>query len=132
MPSSDCGCSNGTGTNLAQLDGRLGGEDRSTKTLLDEQRQAAGVVDVGVAENDVVELFGVEGEGLPVSSVPLLAALDQPAVEEDALTVELDQMTRPGNFARCAVEGEFHGVRALDRDRAATKPPNRRPRMIAR
>lgn len=78
------------------------GVDGAGKTLLDEQRQAAGVVDVGVRKDDGVEGGGVEGK-LPVTRGGLnAAALEHAAVEGDVFAGSFDQMKRTGDFARRA------------------------------
>ena len=67
-----------------QLDGPGRRVDRPAKPALDEERQQAAVVEVGVGQHDGVELRGVEPERDPVADGLVGAALEHAAVDEDA------------------------------------------------
>ena len=70
--------------------------------------EPAGVVDVGVAEHDRVDALGVEREaGVLLVGLGALA-LEEAAVEEDALAGGLEEVHRAGDFAGGAPEGDAH------------------------
>ena len=74
--------------------------DRPGEPLADERRQVAAVVDVGVAEDDRVDLVGVEREVAVALPGLLAAALVQAAVEQDLVVADFEQVHRPGDAAR--------------------------------
>ena len=89
-----------------QVAGRRGAVDRPVETLADERRQVAAVVDVGVAEDDRVDLVRVEREvAVPLPGF-LAAALVQPAVEQDLVVADFEQVHGPGDAAGRPPEGE--------------------------
>jgi len=93
---------------LAEVAGGRGGEDIAAVAPAGEVGQVARVVDVGVAEDDGVELGGFEGEVL-VDVVGFFAvALVESAVEEDAFAVDFDEVAGSGGGAGGAVEGDVH------------------------
>jgi hypothetical protein len=66
----------------AQVDGGALGEDLAAEPLAGEQRQPAGVVDVGVAQHDGVDRARLGREGLAVARVLGGPALGQAALEQ--------------------------------------------------
>ncbi len=70
--------------------GRLGAVDRAAVALCHEARQEAGVVEVGVGEDDRVDLLRPERERAPVALLELLVALEEAAVDEQASVAELE------------------------------------------
>jgi hypothetical protein len=88
-----------------------GGVDVAGEAELREVREIAAVINVGVGEDDAVDLFRIKGE-LAVSLHGLgAAALVEAAIEQDAGVVDLDEMLRTCGGAGCAAEGDFHGCR---------------------
>src|SRR5262249_14766295 len=76
------------------------------EALADERREVAAVVDVGVAEDDGVDLVRVEREvAVPLPGL-LAAALVQAAVEQDLVVADLQQVHRAGHAAGGPPEGE--------------------------
>ena len=73
--------------------------DRPVEALADERRQVAAVVDVGVAEDDRVDLVRVEREVAVALPGFFAAALVQPAVEQDLVVADFEQVHRPGDAA---------------------------------
>jgi hypothetical protein len=58
-------------------------EDRSVETLPGQGGQVAAVVDMGMAEDDGVDLVGMEGEvSIPLPRL-LAASLVQPTIQQD-------------------------------------------------
>ena len=80
--------------------------DRPVEPLADERRQVAAVVDVGVAEDDRVDLVRVKREVAVALPGFLAAALVQPAVEQDLVVADFEQVHRPGDAAGRPPEGE--------------------------
>ena len=91
-----------------QVGGRRLRVDRAAEAALDQQRHAADVVDVGVADHQRIERGGFERERLGVAVLGLGAALDQPAVEQQPLAGGLDLVQRSGDLARRSVEMHAH------------------------
>jgi hypothetical protein len=80
--------------------------DRPGEALADQVGQVAAVVDVGVAEQDGVDVRRAEGEGLVAPVTFGSGAEDQPTVEQEPQAAGLDQVHRPGHLAGCPPEGD--------------------------
>ena len=92
-----------------QVGGGGRGEDRAVIPGADEGGQGTGVVDVGMGEDDGVDVLRLEPQ-VPVSTEAFLApALEEAAVEKDPGTADLDDVAAPGHAAGRAVKGELHG-----------------------
>lgn len=72
-------------------------------------REIAAVVDVCVGEHRHVDLRWIEGEIAIALKGLMPPPLIQTAVQQDALTVDLDEVLRTGGGASGTAEGEFHG-----------------------
>ena len=59
--------------------------------MFDQQGQIAGVVKMGVRENDGSDAARVDGKRCPIAQTQGLEALEQATVDEDALICILDQ-----------------------------------------
>ena len=88
----------------AQLERRAGGVDRPGIAVADQLRQQAGMVDMGMAEHDRVDVADGKGEGPVVQLLLGLGALEHAAVEQDGAARRLETMTRPGDAAGGAME----------------------------
>ena len=77
---------------------------RPAKSGRDQPRQVAAMVEVRVGEDDGVDRGGVDRQRLPVALAQLLETLKQPAVDEDAMAVHLEQVLRAGHGAGGAEE----------------------------
>jgi len=66
-----------------QLDRPGGGVDGASVAVLDEEREEAAMVEMGVGQQDGVELLRVVRERDPVADRFVGAALEHPAVDED-------------------------------------------------
>lgn len=96
---------------LAEVAGGRGGVDISAVAPAGEVGEIARVVDVGVAEDDGVELGGFEGEVF-VDVVGFFAvALVESAVQQDAFAVDFDEVAGSGGGAGGTVEGDVHAGR---------------------
>jgi hypothetical protein len=82
--------------------------DRPFVAGLHEQRQQAAVVEMGVGQEDGVELGRVEGERDPVADRLVRAALEHPAVDEDLSALRGQQELRPGDGRGAAEELDVH------------------------
>ena len=87
--------------------GRGGAVDRRVEAELNQPRQEADVVDVGVGEQHPVDRLGVEGGGLPVPEPQLLLALEEPGVQQHAGAVVGQQVLRAGHRTGGSVEGDL-------------------------
>jgi len=110
---------------------RAGTVDRPGEPVPHQQRQATGVIDVGMGQDDGVERPGIEGKRAPVAQPQLLQPLEQPAVEQYSATAGPHQVRRPGDGP--GGTEELHGGTRHDRKLAATGAPGvgSRPRWRA-
>ena len=84
---------------------QAGGEDLAVEALLDEHGHPAGVVDVGVGDEDIVNAPRREGELRVADLVP---ALLQSAVHQDLLAVDLQAVAAAGDALVGAEKAQFH------------------------
>jgi hypothetical protein len=82
--------------------------DGATVAFAIQERQTAGMIDMGVAEDHRIQGLYVEREGLPVAPVALVATLQQAAIEQQLLRADLDQVTGAGDFPRGAITVQLH------------------------
>src|SRR5579864_2089424 len=67
------------------------------------------MIEMGVRQHHCVDRTRVEAEFGGILLVEVAATLDHAAIDEDAAAAtRLDQVTRPGDAAVGAVEGQFH------------------------
>ena len=90
-----------------------GAQDRAAEALADEERQQAAMVEVGVREHHGVERRGIDAQRHAVADRIGRPALEHPAIDEDPGAAGIDEVTRAGDGACPAEEGELH---AWDRD----------------
>ena len=76
-------------------------QDAAVEAVFHQQRDAAGVVDVRMGDEQNVDIRWVEGKH---GIVQLIAPLLQAAVHKDALAVDLQTVARTGDAAVCAVK----------------------------
>ena len=93
-----------------QVGGGHVGPDRALVAARHQHRQAAAVVDVGVAEHHRRQPLDVEGKRLEVAVLVLDAALDHAAVEQQPVAGGLDLVAGAGDFAGGAVETYSHAL----------------------
>ena len=89
-----------------ELGRRRRAEDAAAEALRHEPRQVAAVIEVRVREHDRVDRVGADRQRLPVALAQLLQSLKQPAVDEHAMAVGVEQMLRTGDGARGAETGQ--------------------------
>ena len=94
---------------VQQLAGEAGGEDLPLEALLDEQGHPAGVVDVGMGDDDVINIVGGKVQN---RVVPLVLSLLEAAVDEDLLSAHFHAVAAAGDSLGCAEKGQFHEQRA--------------------
>ena len=88
-----------------QLPREAGGKDLPLKALLDEQGDAAGVVDVRVGDDHIVNVIGRKVQHGVVS---LVLALLQAAVDEDLLAADFHAVAAARDGLGRPEKGEFH------------------------
>ena len=89
--------------------------DRAVEPVAHERGDVPAVVEVGVAEDDRVDGGRVERQGRPVAQPQLLRALEQPAVEEHACGVGLEEELAAGHGAGPTEERECRAQRVTIR-----------------
>ena len=96
--------------NVAKFHGGLPREHAPAESLADELRQIAGVVDVGVRKNHVVNRFRIDRQIAVLFERLLAATLIESAVEKYALSIGLDEVHRASCGVSCSVECYLHAV----------------------
>ena len=91
-----------------QLPGSGRGDDLALEPPPGQQGDATTVIQMGMGQQQVVDLRRVETEGLGILLGQLPPTLEHAAVDEDALAVAFDEMAGAGDFVIGAVEGDFH------------------------
>src|SRR6266571_4601771 len=106
---------------LEKIGGAARAVDGPREALLAEPRQEAGVVDVGVAQQDGLDGRRGHGKPRPVAQAQLLEPLEEAAVHEEPARAALEEMTGAGDRARGAEEAErrAHGRGGARRARRA-------------
>jgi hypothetical protein len=61
------------------------------------------VIDVRVAQHHRIDRCGIERKRLAIADVGLIAALDQPAVEQQRAATNDEYVAGTGDFTGCAV-----------------------------
>jgi len=90
-----------------------GGEDGTLETAGGEVREVAGVVDVGVGEDNGVDFGGGEGEVFIALGGFRAAALIHAAIEEEAPDAGLNLVHGAGDGARGAAESDLHNLMSV-------------------
>ena len=88
-------------------------EHAAAESARDEPREVAGVVHVGVGEHDRVDGGRVDRQGIPVAPPQLAQTLEQAAVHEDPLVLDLEQVLRACHRPRRSEEGQLRHAETL-------------------
>ena len=91
-----------------QLDRALRRPDRSREAGLDDVRDQAAVVEVGMGQQDRVDRLRVVGQRNPVADRLVRAALEHPAIDQDRGPVGGQQILRTGHGRGRPEELEVH------------------------
>ena len=91
-----------------QIAGGLGAVDRFVKAVPDQQGQQARVVDVGMGNQDEVNIAGLIGFDVAVALLNGLVALVHAAVHAEALAAGLDHVAGTGDCLGRAQKLYFH------------------------
>ena len=93
----------------AEVPGGGGAVDVPREAALHQAGDAAGVIDVGVGEDEDVDVGVLAGASPAVDLEGLLAAaLEKTAVEEDAVAVHFDEVPGAGDGAGRSGKGDLH------------------------
>lgn len=92
----------------AQVTRARGRNHLAGKSLVGQQRQVAAVVEVCVGQHHCMDLVWRHRQRVPVAQAQLLVALEQPAVDQQALLAVGDQVLRPGHRVGTAQEVDVH------------------------
>jgi hypothetical protein len=94
-----------------ELARRRGRDHLASKAALDQQRNAAAVIEMRVRQQHEIDRGGIEAELGGIALLHRIAALEQAAIDEDALAAAFEQMARAGDLARGSVAGQRdHGA----------------------
>jgi hypothetical protein len=93
---------------LAEFDGSVMSVDRASKPPADKQRQASGMIDMAVAEDDGVYFLRFEGKWLAVEGFRFTAALHKAAVEKNRVSPCPENMAGAGHAPGRSVKFNFH------------------------
>jgi hypothetical protein len=112
-----------------QVAGGGRGVDGTAVALLDQRRQVAAVVQVGVAQHHGVDVQQLAWQRRPVAFAVHLEALEQAAVQQHAVAGQFDQVARPGHAVGGAEEVIFMPgpCPATSPTPAPARPAPRRP-----
>ena len=91
-----------------QVHGRLGAVDRAGELFLDHARQKAAVIDMGVGEQNEVELGSLVKPGVDVSFFDFRVALVQAAIDGETGLFGFYDVTGAGNGLGGPHELDFH------------------------
>ena len=94
---------------VAEVDGLASREDPSAKARLHELRQVAGVVDVRVGEDHVVDGLRIDRQVAVLLERLLAMPLVESAVKQDALSARLDEVHGSGRRSGSAKKRDLHG-----------------------
>jgi hypothetical protein len=67
---------------LAKITGGRGGNDRPAKSVTAQQRQIAGMIEMGMGEDDLVDLLRCDRQRRPVAQPQVLVTLEQATVDQ--------------------------------------------------
>ncbi len=104
---------------VAELQRRMGADDMLAEPFLDQLRQVAGVVEVGVGEDDGAQTVRVDRERRPVLLAQRLLTLEEAAIHQDRASVVLEQVFRTRDGAGAAEAGKMEHGESLCKAAAA-------------
>ena len=91
-----------------KLGGCLGRDDFPPVSPLDEKRKAAAMVQMGVRQENKIDLAFVEAERHAIILRECAAALKQAAIDQNAPARGFQKMARTCDILRRTVKGDFH------------------------
>jgi len=91
-----------------QVEAALGSEDRSLEALLHQLGDEARVIDVGMGQQDEVDLGRIEGKGAVVQFLQGLGALEHAAVDKELAALGLHPVAGAGDRAGRPAETQQH------------------------
>lgn len=90
----------------AQVTCARGAVDGVGVAVARQQRQVTAVVQVGMGQHHGVDLVRRDGQALPIAQAQLLVALEQAAIDQQALAVVTHQILGAGDGAGAAQESD--------------------------
>src|SRR5262245_21554279 len=81
----------------AEISGRVRTESRSIKAPLDQQRQIAGMIEMGMRQEDRGDPSGINRQRRPILQAQRLETLKQTTVDETGAAVFTQRVFRTGN-----------------------------------
>jgi hypothetical protein len=110
---------------FAKITRRFGTDHVAPKSVLDQERQVARMIEVSVRQHDRLNRCRIYGQGLPIAQAKILETLKKPAIHENSGTTRVDQVFRTGDGPHAAKEGALHGVNPDDPDAWLSSHPSR-------
>ena len=86
--------------------GRCGAEGWPGKALPGQQRKIAGVIEMGVREQNRIDPMGIGREAFPIAQAQRLEALKQAAIDQQSMVGTLNEVLGAGNGSSAAQEGK--------------------------
>src|SRR5579883_2286042 len=87
---------------------RGGGDHLAPEALLDQQRQAPAMIEMGMGEEQEIDRCRIEAERLGILLFELPGALPKSAIDQNTPTTTFHHMTRAGDLAIRTVKGQSH------------------------
>jgi hypothetical protein len=84
------------------------GEDRTAKSFPEESREISTMVEMGMRENDGIELFRTAAKLFILSPRLSAGALKEPAIQQNSPMLRFEEMLAAGDFSRGAQKRDFH------------------------
>ncbi len=82
---------------FGQFECRRGGINLPGESVLDQPGQIPYMVNMGMGEDDSIDIGRIKGHGRPVAPAQRFRSLEHPAVYEDFFIGDGKQVFRPGN-----------------------------------
>ena len=92
-----------------EVPGGRGRDDRPPKAILDEERKASAMIEVGMGQKNRRDLLRIEAEGLAVLVAHVVVSLKHPAVHEKLMASGTDLVAGARHAPGRSVKSDLHG-----------------------
>ena len=109
-----------------QIERGGGGEDGTFVTRLRQYRDTAGVIEMGMGDDDSIDGRNIFNRGAAVQIIRPAAALKHAAIDDDAGLFDFDEIAGSGDLATSgSIWGDFHDLRTINRAINVSRRPVR-------